>query len=390
MKVERRRVAVTGVGIVAQPGIGQKEFWEGLSTPPEPGRYHEVTDWDAERYMPRKDARRIDRFAQMGIVATEEALAQAGELGVDPERVAVALASGIGGLEALEELVEAAYDDDKRPSPLLVPMMMCNAAAAAVSIKFGFGGPITTQVVACAAGAQGISDAFRNIQWGYADAAIAGGAEAAIRNPSITGFVSARAMSPTLTARPFSVDRDGMVLGEGAGVLVLEEWERAKSRGATILAELTGAASTGDAHHLTAPHPEGAGAERAMRLAIEDAGIEPSDIGYVNAHGTGTDLNDKTEGAVIDRLFASQPPVSSIKGSTGHALGASGAIEAVASVLAIALGELPPNQGMTALDPEIPLTDVVTERRPYQPAPVATNSFGFGGHNTVLVFSPPS
>ena len=390
MKVERRRVAITGVGIVAQPGIGQKEFWEGLASPPEPGRHHEVVDWDPERYMARKDARRIDRFAQMGVVATDEALAQAGELDVDPERVAVALASGIGGLQALEELVEAAYDDDQRPSPLLVPMMMCNAAAAAVSIKFGFGGPITTQVVACAAGAQGISDAFRSIQWGYADAAVAGGCEAAIRTPSIAGFAAARAMSPTLTARPFSVDRDGMVLGEGAGVLVLEEWDRARSRGATILAELTGAASTGDAHHLTAPHPEGAGAERAMRLALEDAGLEPSQVGYVNAHGTGTDLNDKTEGAVIARVFSSQPPVSSIKGSTGHALGASGAIEAVASVLAITLGELPPNQGMTSLDPEIPLTDVVTERRPFQPSPVVTNSFGFGGHNTVLVFSPPS
>jgi 3-oxoacyl-[acyl-carrier-protein] synthase II len=267
-------------------------------------------------------------------------------------------------------------------------MMMCNAAAAAISIKYGFGGPVTTQVVACAAGGQAITDAMRTVQWGYADAAIAGGCEAAVRQPAIAGFLSSRAMSTTTTARPFSIDRDGMVLGEGSGIFVLEEWELAKARGATILAEMAGAAATGDAHHLTAPHPEGAGAERAIRLALEDAGLQPSDIGYVNAHGTGTELNDRTEGTVIARVFDPQPPVSSIKGATGHALGASGAIEAVASVLAIVNRELPPNVGLTRQDPDIPLTDIVTEPRPFDPAPVITNSFGFGGHNSVLVISP--
>ncbi len=386
----KRRVAITGVGIVSQPGIGVTEFWKGLQTEPSPGRHHEISDWDPEKWMPRKEARRMDRFAQMAIVATEEAMERAGTLTTAPDRVAVAIASGIGGLEALEELVETSYDDDRRPSPLLIPMMMCNAAAAAVSIKYGFGGPVTTQVVACAAGAQAITDALRTLQWGYADAAVAGGCEAAIRQPSIAGFLSSRAMSLTTTARPFSVDRDGMVLGEGAGIFVLEEWEMAKARGATILAELAGASATGDAHHLTAPHPEGAGAERAIRLALADAGLEPDDVGYVNAHGTGTDLNDRTEGIVISRVFDPQPPVSSIKGATGHALGASGAIEAVASVLAINNRELPPNLGMTRQDPEIPLTDIVTEPRPFDPAPVITNSFGFGGHNSVLVISPPS
>jgi 3-oxoacyl-[acyl-carrier-protein] synthase II len=384
----KRRVAITGVGIVSQPGVGVVEFWKGLQTEPTPGKHHQIADWDAERYMPRKEARRLDRFAQMGLVATEEAMEQAGALTAAPDRVAVAIATGIGGLQALEELVETSYADEGRPSPLLIPMMMCNAAAAAISIKYGFGGPVTTQVVACAAGGQAITDAMRTVQWGYADAAIAGGCEAAVRQPAIAGFLSSRAMSTTTTARPFSIDRDGMVLGEGAGIFVLEEWELAKARGATILAEMAGAAATGDAHHLTAPHPEGAGAERAIRLALEDAGLQPSDIGYVNAHGTGTELNDRTEGTVIARVFDPQPPVSSIKGATGHALGASGAIEAVASVLAIVNRELPPNVGLTRQDPDIPLTDIVTEPRPFDPAPVITNSFGFGGHNSVLVISP--
>ncbi|MFN2486625.1 MAG: beta-ketoacyl synthase [Acidimicrobiia bacterium] len=387
--MNKRRVAVTGLGIVCGPGIGTDDFWAGLKMPPIAGEHHEIENWDAEKWMPKKEARRVDRFAQMALVAAEEALAQAGELTATQDRVAVPVASGIGGLEALEELVEVAYSQERRPSPLLIPMMMCNAAAAAISIKHGFGGPITTQVVACAAGGQAIIDGMRAIQWGYADVAIAGGAEAAIRTPSIAGFVSARAMSPTLTARPFSTDRDGMVLGEGAAILVLEEWEMALARGATILAEMTGGAATGDAHHLTAPHPAGVGAERAVRLAIADAGLEPGDIGYVNAHGTGTELNDGTEGAVIGRVFIEQPPVSSIKGATGHALGASGAIEAVTAVLAIRKRELPPNLGLTTQDPKIPLTDIVLEPRPFTPAPVVSNSFGFGGHNTVLVISPP-
>ena len=388
--MNKRRVAVTGLGIVCQPGIGVDQFWEGLKMPPIAGEHHQIEGWDAEKWMPKKEARRLDRFAQMAVVAAEEALAQAGELTAPLDRIAVPVASGIGGLEALEELVEVAYSEERRPSPLLVPMMMCNAAAAAISIKFGFGGPITTQVVACAAGGQAIIDGVRAIQWGYADVAVAGGAEAAIRTPSIAGFVSARAMSPTLTARPFSVDRDGMVLGEGAAILILEEWEMAQARGATILAEMTGGAATGDAHHLTAPHPDGAGAERALRLALQDADLEPADVGYVNAHGTGTDLNDSTEGAVIARVFDQQPPVSSIKGATGHALGASGAIEAVTAVVAIQKRELPPNLGLTTQDPEIPLTDLVLEPREFIPAPIVSNSFGFGGHNTVLVISPPS
>jgi 3-oxoacyl-[acyl-carrier-protein] synthase II len=267
--------------------------------------------------------------------------------------------------------------------------MMANAAAAGISIKYGFGGQVSTPAVACAAGTQAVLDGLRQIQWGYADAAVVGGTEAAARRTAHEGFKAARALSPTGTARPFDVDRDGFVMGEGAGIMILEAEDDARARGAMILAELRGGASTGDAHHITAPHPTGEGAARAVRLALEDAGIGPDEVRYVNAHGTGTDLNDRTEGAVIDRLFDSQPAVSSIKGTTGHALGASGSIEAAVVVEAMRRHELPPNIGLINQDPEIPLTDIVRQPREWEPAPALSNSFGFGGHNTVLVFTPP-
>lgn len=387
--MDRRRVVVTGVGVVAAPGVGVDPFWKGLTVDPGPGP-HEVEGWDPEPWIPKREHRRLDRFSQFALVATQEAMEMAGGLDhIDRDRVAVSVATGIGGLESLENLISSAYTDSPRVSPLWIPMMMCNAAAAAISIRYGFGGPATTPVVACAAGAQAVSDAVRQIQWGYADAAVAGGAEGAIRRSTVEGFESAKALSTSGRARPFDVRRDGFVLGEGAGILVLEERERAVGRGASILAEVVGAASTADAHHITAPHPEGEGAERAVRLALADAGLSAHEVGYVNAHGTGTDLNDRTEGMVVARVFGDgQPAVSSIKGTTGHALGASGAIEAMASVLAIHRRELPPNVGLTDLDPEIPLTDVVTTARPWEPGAAISNSFGFGGHNTVLAFAP--
>lgn len=389
MEMERRNVVVTGVGVVAAPGEGRDAFWKGLGVDPGKGP-HEVGEWDPEPAIPRREARRLDRFSQFALVAAQEALAQAGDLEVDPNRVTVNVATGIGGLAALETLIGASYEDEPRVSPLLIPMMMCNAAAAAISIKYGFGGQASTPVVACAAGAQAILDGLRQIEWGYADAAVVGGAEGAIRKPTVEGFVAARALSPSLTAKPFDVDRDGFVLGEGAAILVLESRERAVARRATILAELLGGASTADAHHITAPHPEGDGAERAVRLALDDAGLTAADVGYVNAHGTGTELNDRTEGAVVARVFGtSQPAVSSIKGTTGHALGASGAIEAATCILAMDRGELPPNVGLDTRDPDIPLDDIVAERRSWDPRPAISNSFGFGGHNTVLVLSPP-
>jgi 3-oxoacyl-[acyl-carrier-protein] synthase II len=363
-------------------------LWTGL--PEEPGPAPRlVPDFDPERWIPKREARRLDKFTQLALVAAEEALTQAGDISADRTRVTISVASGIGGLESLEELVHGSEAEEPRVSPFLIPMMMVNAAAAAISIKYGFSGQVTTPVVACAAGSQSILDGLRQIQWGYADVAVVGGTEAAARRSAQEGFRSARALSTSGYAKPFDVDRDGFVMGEGAAILILEEAGHAAARGAEPLAEMMGGISTADAYHITAPHPEGEGAERAIRLALEDAGLTPADIAYINAHGTGTDLNDRTEGRVIQRIFeGGQPPVSSIKGSTGHGLGASGSIEAAVIVEAIRRAELPPNTGLSNQDPEIPLTDIVREARAWSPGPVISNSFGFGGHNTVLVIGP--
>jgi 3-oxoacyl-[acyl-carrier-protein] synthase II len=348
-----------------------------------------IENWDPDPIVPLRESRRLDRFTEFALVAADEAFSQAGDFVGDPNRVTVAVATGIGGLESLETLVKGSEEAEPRVSPFLVPMMMANAAAAAISIKYGFGGQANTPVVACAAGSQSVLDGMRQIQWGYADVAVVGGSEAAARRSARAGFKAARALSKSGVARPFDVDRDGFVMGEGGAILVLEELGRARARGADILAEVLGGASTADAYHITAPHPEGYGAERAMRLAIEDAGLKESDISYINAHGTGTDLNDRTEGLVVGRVFGDQQPaVSSIKGTTGHGLGASGSIEAAIVVESMSRGQLLPNIGMENQDPEIPLTDIVLELRDWEPAPTLSNSFGFGGHNTVLAFAP--
>jgi len=383
-----RKVVVTGIGVVAAPGVGMDDLWKGIQHPPPAPGVRLIANWDPEPWLPRREHRRLDRFAQFALVAAHEALEQAGPLEVDPNRVTVSVATGIGGLESLEELVHLVDEDEPRASPFLIPMMMANAAAAGISIKYGFGGQVSTPSVACAAGTQAVLDGLRQIQWGYADAAVVGGTEAAARESAAEGFRAARALSPSGNARPFDVARDGFVMGEGAGILVLETEDSANERGATILAELRGGASTADAHHITAPHPGGEGAERAVRLALADAGLTAEEVSYVNAHGTGTELNDRTEGGVIDRVFDVQPAVSSIKGTTGHAMGASGSIEAAVVVEAIRRHELPPNIGLNNLDPEIPLDDIVLEPREWKPAAALTNSFGFGGHNTVLAFSP--
>jgi len=386
--MSRRKVVVTGIGALGAPGIGMDDLWKGLHHDPDPAP-RLIENWDPEPWISLRDSRRLDRFTQFALVAAHEAINQARFEAPDPTRVAVAVATGIGGLESLENLIHGSEADQPRVSPFSIPMMMANAAAAAISIKYGFSGQASTPVVACAAGAQSVLDGLRQIEWGYADAVIAGGAEAAARIPAREGFKSARALSPSGFARPFDVDRDGFVMGEGAAMLVLEEEEAAKARGVTPLGRVLGGASTADAHHVTAPHPKGEGAERAVRLALEDSSLEPAEVGYINAHGTGTDLNDRTEGGVVRRIFGdSQPPISSIKGTTGHCLGASGSIEAAVSVDAIRRGFLPPNTGMITADPDIPLSDIVTESRAWEPAAVISNSFGFGGHNTVLVFGP--
>ena len=386
--MNKRRVVITGVGAVAAPGVGMDDLWKGLQQNPGQAPRH-IEGWDPEPWISKRDSRRLDKFTEFALVAAEEAFAQSGEIDIDPNRVTVAIATGIGGLESLETLVHESDKDSPRPSPFLIPMMMANAAAASISIKYGFGGQVSTPVVACAAGSQSILDGLRQIQWGYADVAVVGGTEAAARHAAQEGFKAARALSPSGYARPFDEDRDGFVMGEGAGVLVLEAADVAEARGASAIAEVLGAASTADAHHITAPHPKGDGAERAVRLALADADLSPEDVRYVSAHGTGTDLNDQTEGAVVARVFADkQPAISSIKGSTGHGLGASGSIEAAVLVEAIRRSELPPNTGMTTQDPEIPLTDIVTELRSWEPGPAISNSFGFGGHNTVIALGP--
>jgi 3-oxoacyl-[acyl-carrier-protein] synthase II len=386
--MSKRQVVVTAIGMLGAPGIGSDDFWKGLQQKPGPAP-RVIENWDPEPWIPKREVRRLDRFTQFALVAADEAFALSGVPDVNPDRVTVAVATGIGGLESLEELVRESDTESPRVSPFMIPMMMANAAAAAISIKYGFGGQVTTPVVACAAGSQAVLDGLRQIQWGYADVAVVGGAEAAARRPAREGFAAARALSPSGYARPFDTDRDGFVMGEGAAILVLEAAESAMAREAEPLAEVYGAASTADAHHVTAPHPKGEGAERAIRLALHDSQLEPSEIVYVNAHGTGTELNDRTEGEVIARVFGDdQPAVSSIKATTGHCLGASGSIEAAVVVEAIRRREVPPNIGLHEQDPEIPLTDIVLEPRAWEPGPSITNSFGFGGHNTVIAIGP--
>ena len=389
--MDRRRVAITGIGVVSPCGVGVEGFWNGLLSPAPEGLRH-VHDFDPQPYFDNpKDARRSDRFTQFALAAASEALAMAGDIPGDPARHGVWIGTGIGGLTTLEDQVLVHdHKGARRVSPFLVPMLMANAAAAAVSMRYGWQGPCETTCTACAAGTQAIGNAFNLIRHGRCDAVITGSSEAAMTPTGIAGFTNMTAMSGEYLSRPFDRDRDGFVLAEGAGVLVLEEWESARARGATILAELMGAASNADAHHITAPSPGGVGAIACMRMAIEDAGLTPADIAHVNAHGTSTPLNDAAEAAAIQSVFGpAGPPVTSIKGVTGHSLGAAGALEAVSVVLAMRKGMLPPTAGYTNRDPEMAPIDIVTgEGRPWSPGPTLSNSFGFGGHNGCIVIGP--
>jgi 3-oxoacyl-[acyl-carrier-protein] synthase II len=387
-----RRVAVTGLGVVASCGIGKDAFWTGLlSDPPEGIR--RVEGFDATPFFGPKEVRRVDRFTQFAVAAAEQALADAGgrdELAGDPDRAGVIIGSGVGGLETLEGQVIVFHEKGaRRVSPFLVPMMMANAGAATVSMRYGFRGPCETTVTACAAGTQSIGNAARMIATGRCDVMLAGGSEAGVTPLAIAGFTNMTALSSSGVSKPFDVTRDGFMIAEGAGVIVLEEWDRAVARGARIYAELAGAASTADAHHITAPSPGGAGASTCMEYAITDAELAPSDIVHINAHGTSTPLNDAAEAEAIAKLFGSPGPiVTSTKGVTGHALGAAGAIEAVASVLTIGHRLIPPTAGLTELDPEFHIDVVTGEPRSWEPGPTLSNSFGFGGHNGCLVFRP--
>ncbi len=388
----RRRVAVTGIGVVATCGIGKDAFWSGLFTAPGDGTQRQVEDWDPSPWFDSpKDARRSDRFSQFALAATAEALEQAGDLGLDHGRIGVLIGTGIGGIITNEEQIVIQHvKGSRRVSPFLVPMMMPNAAAASVSMRHGFQGPCEATVTACAAGTHSIGNAINLIRYGRADAVIAGGAEAPITPTSVAGFGNMTALSSSGKSMPFDAARDGFVISEGAAVLVLEEWDHAVARGATILAEALGSASTADAHHITAPSPGGVGAIRCMEIAMDDAGVTTADIGHINMHGTSTPLNDAAEANAVAKVFAGQAPiVTSTKGVTGHALGAAGAIEAVAVVLAMLNKRIPPTMGLVDYDPELPELDVARgDGRDWEPKAAMSNSFGFGGHNGTIILAP--
>jgi 3-oxoacyl-[acyl-carrier-protein] synthase II len=387
----RRRVAITGLGVVAHHGTGRDAFWQQLLHG-EPGDTpRRVDHFDPAPFFDNpKDARRADRFTQFALAAAAEALADAGEIGIDPARFGVICATGVGGIATLEEQIEVRLQKgERRVSPFLVPMMMVNAAAAAISMRHGLQGPCETVGTACAAGTHALGNAARLIQWGYADAMVAGGSESSLTPTSLAGFGNMTALSTSGWSRPFDARRDGFVIAEACGLLVLEEWDRATARGAHIYAEFLGSASTADAHHITAPSPGGAGAVRCMELALADAGITASDVGHINAHGTSTPLNDAAEAEAIAKVFGAPGPiVTSTKGVTGHALGAAGGIEAVAAALAISRGLVPPTRGTAQLDEAVTIDLVLHEPRAWTPAPAMSNSFGFGGHNGTIVLAP--
>ena len=406
-----RRVVVTGMGAVTPIGNDVGTYWEGLSS----GRngVAPITLFDASRHACRfaaevkgfdpagwlepKEAKRWDRFCQFGVVAAKQAVADAG-LTIDDgnrHRIGVSIGSGVGGLLMMETQAHVLADrGPDRVSPFCVPMMIPNMATGLAAIALGARGPSSAVATACAAGSNAIGDAFRTIQLGLADAMVCGGAESAITPLGVAGFASAKALSfrnddPATASRPFDKDRNGFVIGEGAGVLVLESLEHARARGATVLAEVVGYGTTCDAHHITAPSPGGSGGAEAMRLALQDARLDPETVDYVNAHGTSTQANDSNETAAIKSALgahAQRIPVSSTKSMTGHLLGGSGGIEAVAAVLAIGHNLVPPTINYSTPDPACDLDVVPNQAREHPVNVVLSNSFGFGGHNVCLAF----
>ncbi|WP_420453324.1 beta-ketoacyl-[acyl-carrier-protein] synthase family protein [Ilumatobacter sp.] len=390
-----RRVAITGLGVVAPAGIGAQQFWDGLLAPgPTGGRSITFDDWDPTPWFENaKAARRADRVEQYAVAAAAEAIDQSGgidSIGVDPSRFGTIFATGVGGLHTLEEQIALRMEKGpRRVSPFLVPMMMTNAPGAAISMRHGLQGPNETITTACAAGSHALNYAARLIRWGVMDAAATGGAESAGTETALAGFGNMTALSSRGVSCPFSAERDGFVMGEGAAVLVLEEWSHAEARGATILGEVLGGASNADAHHITAPSPGGVGAIACMRLALAEAGLEPGDIAQVNAHGTSTPLNDAAEADAIAEVFGpGAVPVVSTKGVTGHALGAAGALEAAALLLSMQHGLIPPTANTSVVDEAMKIDLVVGEAREWQPGPALSNNFGFGGHNGSVVLAP--
>jgi 3-oxoacyl-[acyl-carrier-protein] synthase II len=395
----KRRVVITGLGAVTPLGIGARQLHERWAA----GECGIVdgagacSDFDPHDHLSTKEIRRLDRFSQLAVVAAAEALDQAGWNGTlpyDSLRIGCVIATGIGGIETVESQHDVMRDRGaKLVSPLGIPQYMPNAGTAAVAMRFGFQGQSYGVVSACSSGATALGSAMRMIQYEDADAVIAGGSEAPLTAFGFACFNSMQALSPTGISRPFDARRDGFVMAEGAGIMVLEEAEAAAARGATVLGELVGYGSTSDAYHLTAPEPSGGPAAKAMELALADAGAVPADVAYINAHGTSTQLNDLAETAAIKRAFgvdlARRIPISSTKSATGHLLGAAGVAEAIATIEALNTRVIPPTVGLEVPDAELDLDYVPGEARPLVPVnggpPLAiSNSFAFGGHNVVL------
>ncbi|MCE5220359.1 MAG: beta-ketoacyl-ACP synthase II [Clostridium sp.] len=404
-----RRVVITGMGALTPIGNDVTTFWNNAKE----GKLGidfitlidqdlidvkiaaEVKDFDPDTLIGKKEAKRLDRFAQFGLVAADEAIKDSGiDLEKeDLDRFGVMLGSGIGGFETIEtECTKIATGKSKRVSPFFVPMTIINLGAGNVAIKYGLKGPCTSAVTACATGTNNIGDAFRTIKHGYADVMLAGGAEAPITRLGVSGFGSMKALNsdnnPARASIPFDKDRSGFVMGEGAGLVVLESLEHAEARGANIIAEIVGYGSTCDAYHITSPAPDGSGAAKAMKDAIAEAGIKLEEVSYINAHGTSTPLNDQFETAAIKSAFgenAYKIPISSTKSMTGHLLGAAGAIEAIICAKALQEGFIPPTIGYETKDEELDLDYVPNVGRKQQLEYALTNSLGFGGHNATLL-----
>lgn len=398
------RVVITGYGVVSAIGNTPEEFWEGLKS----GKTGigpltrfdaeatgisvaaQVKDFPFDKYFEKKDARRMDLFSQYAVYASLDAMAMSGitEENTDYDRLGCIMASGIGGLEQSQKNAQALLKGPRKVSPLYVTLAIANMGAGNVAMRTGARGTSRAEVTACAAGANAIGSAFREIKHGYADAMIAGGAEAAICELGIAGFANLTALTketdPSIACRPFDKDRSGFVMGEGAGVLVMESLEHAQARGANILAEIVGYGCTNDAFHMTTP--SGVGAEKAMTLAIEEAGISAEQIDYINAHGTSTHANEETEAKAIHNVVGDKALVSSTKALHGHALGATGGIEAVATVVSLLKQFAPVNAGTKELDDDMTINVVLGQGKEAQIDYALTQDFGFGGHNAVLAF----
>ncbi|MGD1014354.1 MAG: beta-ketoacyl-ACP synthase II [Acidimicrobiales bacterium] len=384
--VQGRRVAVTGLGALTCAGVGVDALWAALikDTAPLSKR---IAPFDASHIGGPKELRRLDPFTLYALIAADEAWKQSGLEGPMVDAGSI-VTTGIGGLQTiLDQVGVLNAKGPDRISPFMIPMMMPNAATAAVSMRFGLGGPCETVTTACAAGTHAIGNAARLVASGRCPVVVAGGAEAVIVEIAEAGFRNMTALSNEGHSRPFDATRNGFVMGEGAGILIVEDWDHAHERGATIFAEVIGAASTADAHHITAPDPEGNGAIRCMQIALADAGITPAEVSHINAHGTSTPLNDLAEAVAVRKVFGEHsPPVTSIKGHLGHSLAAAGALEGVASVLTLQQQLMPPTAGTDEIDPQVGLDVVTGAPRHGDIEVVLSNSFGFGGHNGCVLF----